>query len=47
MEESRNGLKDGRGFYDYSDQDVAAYRKARLGAMLAQLRHAGLAKPPR
>ncbi|WP_108662965.1 3-hydroxybutyryl-CoA dehydrogenase [Acuticoccus kandeliae] len=47
MEEGRNGLKDGAGFFDYRDRDIAAYRKARLGAMLAQLRLTGLAKPPR
>jgi 3-hydroxybutyryl-CoA dehydrogenase len=47
MDEGRNGLKDGAGFFDYRERDVPGYRKARLGAMLAQLRHAGLAKPPK
>ncbi|MEM8855143.1 MAG: 3-hydroxybutyryl-CoA dehydrogenase [Pseudomonadota bacterium] len=46
MEEGRNGLKDGAGFFDYRNRDVAAYRKSRLKALLDQLHHAGLAKPP-
>lgn len=46
MDEGRNGLKDGVGFFDYGTRDVAAYRKSRLKALLDQLRHAGLANPP-
>ena len=30
MREGRDGLRDGRGFYDYADVDVAAYREKRL-----------------
>jgi 3-hydroxybutyryl-CoA dehydrogenase len=46
MAERRNGLRDGRGFYDYSGVDVAAYRQQRLGEFLRMLRQAGLALPP-
>ncbi|MCZ8341324.1 MAG: 3-hydroxybutyryl-CoA dehydrogenase [Burkholderiaceae bacterium] len=47
MREGRNGLRDGRGFHDYRDVDVAAYRKDVLSRTLAMLRHAGLQRPPR
>jgi 3-hydroxybutyryl-CoA dehydrogenase len=47
MCEGRNGLRDGRGFHDYRDVDVAAYRKDVLSRTLAMLRHAGLQRPPR
>ncbi len=46
MREGRNGLRDGRGFLDYSGVDVAAYRKDTLGRMLAMLRHVGLLRAP-
>lgn len=46
MAEGRNGLRDGKGFYDYTTMDVPAYRKARLGEFLRMLEQAGLAKPP-
>jgi 3-hydroxybutyryl-CoA dehydrogenase len=46
MVEGRNGLKDGRGFYDYSQVDVAAYRKDALSRTLAMLKHLGLQRPP-
>ena len=46
MAEGRNGLKDGKGFYDYRDTDVPAYRQDVLRRTLGQLRHAGLFKPP-
>jgi 3-hydroxybutyryl-CoA dehydrogenase len=47
MREGRNGLRDGAGFYDYRDRDVAAYRRDVLSRTLAMLRHAGLQRPPR
>jgi 3-hydroxybutyryl-CoA dehydrogenase len=47
MREGRNGLRDGRGFHDYRDRDVAAYRKDVLSRTLAMLRHVGLQRPPR
>ena len=30
MEQGRNGLRDGQGFYDYAGVDVDAYRMQRL-----------------
>jgi 3-hydroxybutyryl-CoA dehydrogenase len=47
MHEGRNGLRSGRGFYDYAGRDLAAYRKDVLSRTLAMLRHAGLQRPPR
>ena len=46
MEEGRLGLKTGAGFYDYRDRDVAAYRRDVLARTLAQVRDAGLWRPP-
>lgn len=46
MAAGRNGLRDGAGFLDYSGMDVAAYRKARLGAFVARLRDLNLGQPP-
>jgi 3-hydroxybutyryl-CoA dehydrogenase len=43
--ENRLGLKTGSGFYDYTGQDVAAYRRDVLARTLGALRHAGLWKP--
>ncbi|MEW5891224.1 MAG: 3-hydroxybutyryl-CoA dehydrogenase [Pseudomonadota bacterium] len=45
MREGRNGLRDGRGFHDFSGVDVAAYKKETLGRMLGMLRHLGLLHP--
>ena len=39
MAQGRNGLRDGAGFMDYEDMDVAAYQQARIGAFAAMLRH--------
>jgi len=47
MQEGKNGLKSGQGFYDYSKRDVPAYRKDVLARTLGALRHAGLFRPPR
>lgn len=46
MREGRTGLATGRGFLDYQSMDVAAYRRARLGALVERLRAEGLARPP-
>ena len=46
MEEGRLGLKTGSGFYDYQGRDVAAYRRDVLARTLAQVRDAGLWRPP-
>lgn len=47
MQQGRNGLKSGEGFYDYRNRDVAAYRRDVLARTIAMLRHAGLQRPPR
>jgi 3-hydroxybutyryl-CoA dehydrogenase len=46
MEEGRLGLKTGSGFYDYGGRDVGAYRRDGLARPLAQVRDAGLWRPP-
>ena len=37
MAEKRNGLKDGKGFYDWSDRDMPAYRASLLSRLVAQV----------
>ena len=46
MAAGRNGLREGRGFFDYSGMDVPAYRRARLAEFWRMLERAGLARPP-
>lgn len=46
MREGHTGLAAGRGFLDYQGMDIAAYRRARLGALVERLRAEGLARPP-
>jgi 3-hydroxybutyryl-CoA dehydrogenase len=46
MAEGRNGLRDGKGFYDYSAMDIAAYRRSRLAEFFRMLQQAGLVMPP-
>lgn len=46
MERGDIGLRTGRGFLDYGDLDLAAYRLTRLRAFAARLRAEGLARPP-
>jgi 3-hydroxybutyryl-CoA dehydrogenase len=46
MHEGRIGMRTGAGFLDYSGLDLDAYREQRLAAMVALLRHFGLARPP-
>ena len=42
MERMRRGVRDGVGFYDYQNIDVAAYRSRRLADFVAMLRQRGL-----
>jgi 3-hydroxybutyryl-CoA dehydrogenase len=46
MREGRVGLKTGQGFLDYAALDIEAYRRERLAAFVALLRHLGLTRPP-
>jgi 3-hydroxybutyryl-CoA dehydrogenase len=46
MVAGRNGLRDGKGFYDFTIMDVPAYRRERLSAFLKALDGVGLARPP-
>lgn len=46
MQQSRNGMRDGKGFYDYDGVDLNHYKKDVLGRMLAMLKHLGLMRPP-
>jgi 3-hydroxybutyryl-CoA dehydrogenase len=46
MREGRNGLRDGKGFYDFDNVDVDAYRRDALGRMLGMLGHVGLVRAP-
>ncbi|PPA75063.1 3-hydroxyacyl-CoA dehydrogenase [Achromobacter spanius] len=42
MEQGRNGLRDSKGFYDYADLDVDAYKMQRLGQLCKRLEVMGL-----
>ncbi len=42
MENGRNGLRDGIGFYDYKDCDIDAYRAERLTSFVRLLQHLNL-----
>ncbi|MFY1838422.1 3-hydroxybutyryl-CoA dehydrogenase [Achromobacter xylosoxidans] len=42
MEQGRNGLREGQGFYDYGGMDVEAYKLRRLGELCARLEIMGL-----
>jgi 3-hydroxybutyryl-CoA dehydrogenase len=46
MREGNIGLKSGRGFFDYSNRDVEAYRVERLRGLVEMLDFLGLARPP-
>ncbi len=46
MAEGRIGLKSGKGFLDYETLDLDAYRRERLAAFVALLRHLELMPPP-
>ncbi|MCY1426611.1 3-hydroxyadipyl-CoA dehydrogenase [compost metagenome] len=42
MEQGRNGLREGQGFYDYAGVDVEAYKLQRLGEFVRKLELSGL-----
>ena len=46
MAASRTGLRERAGFLDYSGLDIDAYRRQRLAAFAAQLKHMGALRPP-
>jgi 3-hydroxybutyryl-CoA dehydrogenase len=46
MAAGRTGLRERAGFLDYSGLDIDAYRRQRLAAFTAQLRHMGALRPP-
>ncbi|MDB6086889.1 MAG: 3-hydroxybutyryl-CoA dehydrogenase [Gammaproteobacteria bacterium] len=46
MNEGRRGLRDGEGFFDYRGRDVEGYRRERLSAFVALLRHRNLMPTP-
>lgn len=46
MAQGRNGLRDGKGFYDYAGRDVDAYRQERMAGFLRMLVQTGLHRPP-
>jgi 3-hydroxybutyryl-CoA dehydrogenase len=46
MQEGRNGVRSGQGFYDWREVDTDSYRKDALGRLLAMLRHQDKLLPP-
>ncbi len=46
MQEGRNGVRSGQGFYDWRSVDTETYRKDALGRLLAMLRHQDKLLPP-
>ncbi|TPW26330.1 3-hydroxybutyryl-CoA dehydrogenase [Pararhizobium mangrovi] len=46
MAAGRNGLRDGQGFYDYRDREIASYRRERMAVFLDRLKDASLHLPP-
>lgn len=46
MRAGRDGLRSGRGFYDWGGVDTAAYRREMLGRQLVLLRQLGMLRPP-
>jgi 3-hydroxybutyryl-CoA dehydrogenase len=46
MHEGRDGLRGGKGFYDWTATDVASYRRELLGRQLALLKQLGRLRPP-
>ena len=42
MQNARNGLRDGQGFFDYRNTDISAYRAERMRAFVALLDHMAL-----
>jgi 3-hydroxybutyryl-CoA dehydrogenase len=46
MQEGHIGLRTGRGFLDYENLDIEAYRRDRLASFVAMLTQLGIARPP-
>lgn len=46
MNEGRNGLRDGKGFYDWAAVDPVAYRREALARLVGMLRYTGMLRPP-
>lgn len=46
MEHGRNGLRDGKGFYDFEAMDVPAYQRDQLARFVALFRHLDLLPAP-
>jgi 3-hydroxybutyryl-CoA dehydrogenase len=47
MREGRDGLRSGRGFYDWTGTDATSYRRGLLGRQLALLKQLGMVRAPR
>ena len=46
MKEGRNGLREGRGFYDYRNIDIDSYQLETLRKLIELIDHLGLMAPP-
>lgn len=46
MDEGRIGLSTGQGFLNYEGMDIPEYRRQRLSAFVAMLRHMNMLRPP-
>ena len=46
MAQGRKGLREGRGYFDWRNVDIPAYRRQALADMIRMLRHHGLQHPP-
>lgn len=46
MNEGANGLRDGKGFYDWASVDQAAYRREALSRLVGMLRYSGHLRAP-
>lgn len=46
MNEGKKGLREGRGFYDWTQVDVPAYRKEALARLVGMLQHLDLVRAP-
>lgn len=46
MQAGQRGLREGRGYYDWTGVDIPAYRRATLAKLFDMLRYSGLHRPP-
>lgn len=46
MADGRRGMREGQGYYDFRKMDVGAYRREKLAAQVAMMRHLGRLPPP-